>query len=120
MYEVGQKVTAAENREQLAYEEQRKAIFEIRTYKVINVHLEDQIDSHEREKQSLINDLKRYTRGKVRSNVYEAELYRKEQQNSIVKRSQQCMRQVFAGVEAHKATQTTIVGIKGHVVYLNE
>ena len=50
----------------------------MRTYQVLNENLEGIIESHEREKQSLMNDLKRYTRGKIRSNIYQAEIYRKE------------------------------------------
>ena len=83
----------------------------MRTYQVLNENLEGIIESHEREKQSLINDLKRYTRGKIRSNIYQAEIYRKEQQASVVKRSQTTMKQIYTGVESHKAVQTTIAGL---------
>lgn len=75
----------------------------MRTYQVLNENLEGIIESHEREKQSLMNDLKRYTRGKIRSNIYQAEIYRKEQQTSVVKRSQASMKQIYTGVESHKA-----------------
>ena len=67
-----------------------------------------------------MNDLKRYTRGKIRSNIYQAEIYRKEQQSSVVKRSQASMKQIYTGVESHKAVQTTIAGLKGHVIHLKE
>ena len=40
-------------------------------------NLESTIQTHENEKKQLLRELKKYTRGKVRSNVLEAELYRK-------------------------------------------
>lgn len=120
IYEVGSKVSSAENKSQLAYELQRKAIHEVNSYKILNENFENIIESHEREKQSLLNDLKKYTRGKVRSNIYQAEIYRKEMQSSVVKRSRDAVRQIYTGVEAEKGVQTMIVGLKGHVVHLSD
>ena len=65
-------------------------------------------------------ELKRFTKGKIRSNVLEAELHRKEKQNAIVKRANEASNMVFAGVEAHKASQTNLVGIKGHVIQMTD
>lgn len=120
IFDIGQKVSSAEVRQQIAYEEQRKAMHELKIISALNANFESMIETHEREKQSLVNDLKKYTRSKIRSNIYQAEIYRKEQQISVVQRSQQALRQIFCGVEAQKATQTAIVGIKGHVIHLNE
>ena len=87
IFEVGDKITSAENRQQIAYEEKRKALNDLKSYKLMNQNLESMIESHEREKQRLIFELKRFTKGKIRSNVLEAELHRKEKMNAIVKRA---------------------------------
>ena len=48
---------------------------------MINKNLESIIESHEREKQRLMLELKRFTKSKLKSNILEAELDRKDKQN---------------------------------------
>ena len=87
---------------------------------MMNKNLESIIESHRQEEQRLTSELKRFTKGKIRSNVLEAELHRKEKQNAIVKRANEASSKIFAGVDAVKATQTNLVGIKGHIIQLTE
>ena len=55
-----------------------------------------------RERESLLLELKRYTKSKLRSNIVEAEIHRKEQMHLIAKRAHQAANNVFVGVEAHQ------------------
>lgn len=87
MQEVGGRITQAENKQIIAYEEKRKAVNDLKIYKVTNTQMESMIQSHVREKESLLLELKRYTKSKLRSNIVEAELHRKEQMYLISKRA---------------------------------
>ena len=104
----------------IAYEEKRKATLDLKAFQMMNKNLESIIESHRQEEQRLTSELKRFTKGKIRSNVLEAELHRKEKQNAIVKRANEASSKIFAGVDAVKATQTNLVGIKGHIIQLTE
>ena len=119
MAEVSDKITSAENKQIIAYEEKRKAFLDYRALQMINKNLESIIESHEREKQRLICELKRFTKGKLRSNVLEAELDRKDKQNQIVKRGCEVSKAVYTNLEASKSCQTDIAGLKGHLVMLD-
>ena len=120
IFEIGDKITSAENKQMIAYEEKRKAAIDLKAYKMMNTNLESIIDSHRQEQQRLIFELKRFTKSKIRSNVLEAELHRKEKQNAIVKRANEASSKCFVGVDAHKAAQTDLVGIKGQILHLTE
>ena len=48
--EIGNKITSAENRQQIAYEEKRKAMTDVKSLRLLNENLESIIESHEREK----------------------------------------------------------------------
>ena len=104
----------------IAYEEKRKAAIDVKAYKTMNSNLESIIESHRQEQQRLIYELKRFTKGKIRSNVLEAELHRKEKQNAIVKRANEASNKCFVGVDAHRASQTELVGVKGQIVHLTD
>ena len=101
--EVSDKITSAENKQIIAYEEKRKAVLDYRALEMINKNLESIIESHEREKQRLMFELKRFTKGKLRSNVLEAELDRKDKQNQIVKRGCEVSKAVYTNLEASKS-----------------
>lgn len=118
--EIGNKITSAENRQQIAYEEKRKAMTDVKSLRLLNENLEGIIESHEREKQRLLTELRRFTRGKIRSNVLEAELHRKQKQNEIVKRGNKASSKIFVGVDTQKGVQTEIGGLKGHLLYMND
>lgn len=62
----------------IAYEEKRKATLDLKAFQMMNKNLESIIESHRQEEQRLTSELKRFTKGKIRSNVLEAELHRKE------------------------------------------
>ena len=64
-------------------------------------------------------ELKRFTKGKLRSNVLEAELDRKDKQNQIVKRGCEVSKVVYTNFEATKSCQTDIAGLKGHLIMLD-
>ena len=68
----------------------------------MNVTLESMIKNLENEKQRLTNELKRFSKGRLRSNIMDAELHRKAKQNAIVKRSNLAVNNVYAGVMVHK------------------
>ena len=78
IFEIGDKITSAENKQMIAYEEKRKATLDLKAYQMMNRNLESIIDSHKQEQQRLLFELKRFTKGKIRSNILEAELHRKE------------------------------------------
>lgn len=118
MFEVGIKVTQAETKYLNAIEDRRKALVDVKSMKLEVSTLEGLIDCHEREKQKLIFELKRYTKGKVRSNVLEAELHRKEKEREILKRSSKATGQMFRGVPATKSSVTDIAGIKSHLIQM--
>lgn len=113
-------MTSAENRQQIAFEEKRKAMQDLKSLRLINENLESMIVSHEREKERLTCELKRFTKGKVRSNMLEAELHRLNKQNDIIKSANQVTQKLFAGVSAAKSVQTDIAGLKGHLLQLSE
>lgn len=92
------KITSAENKQLIAYEEKRKAMLDLRASQLVQQNLESIIESHEKEKMRLICELKRFTKGKLRSNMLEAELYRKEKQNQIVKRAVDASKACYVNV----------------------
>lgn len=65
---------------------------------LINHNLESIIESHEREKQRLMGELKRFTKSKLRSNMLEAELDRMGTQNAIVKRGCEVSKVVYTNI----------------------
>jgi exonuclease VII small subunit len=64
-------------------EEDRKSTIDLKAQLRKNKNLEDLITTLEREKARLTNDLKRYTKGAIRSNIMEAELFRRKQLDMI-------------------------------------
>ena len=75
--DVGIKLTQAERVSLVALEEMRKFQATNKSLLQENKTLESIINSHAREIQSLMTELKKFNKGKVRSNIVEAELHRK-------------------------------------------
>lgn len=94
---------SAENKQMIAYEERRKALSDMKMLKRMNDNLESTVQSHEREKENLLFELKRFTKQKMRSNYIEAELYRKQKMHHIDKRARQAAAKIFPNVECHTA-----------------
>ena len=72
VYDQGIKATQIETKQLNAVETLRQTQTNFRTLKLENQNLQNIIDCHEREKQLLICDLKKFSRGKIRSNILEA------------------------------------------------
>ena len=75
--DLGLKILMLENKLRYSQEDTRRALADIKAYRILCSNLESTIVTHENEKNQLLRELKKYTKGKVRSNVLEAELYRK-------------------------------------------
>ena len=103
LHVVGGKITSAENKMLIAYEEKRKAVTDLRILKRLNDNLESSIESHEREKDALLLELQRFSKQKMRSNHVEAELYRKKKMYQLDKRTVQAAAKMMASVESHVA-----------------
>ena len=116
LFSAGMKLTQPERKISINNEELRKATTIIKSLKSENTHLEGIISTHEREKQRLLQELKRFTKGKVTSNVLEAELHRKLKQSDIVKASNRVTNSLFNGVAAQRSAQTDIAGLKGRLI----
>ena len=69
----------------------------------MNENLESIIETYDREKTRLELEVKRYTKGKGRSGMIEAELHRKMSQNGIVKRAYGVSNAMFKGVKTEKS-----------------
>ena len=120
LFSAGIKVTQPEVKLSIVNEELRKATVTIKSLKCENTHLEGIISTHEREKERLLQELRRFTKGKATSNVLEAELHRKVRQSDIVKVSNRVTNSLFSGVAAQRAAQTDISGLKSHLMQFTE
>ena len=70
----------------------------MKAFKILTDNLDSTIRTHENEKEQLLRELKKLTRGKVRSNVLEAELYRKQKLTAITKQSIKSAMSVYEGI----------------------
>lgn len=104
----------------IAYEEKRKALNDFIMLKRMNDNLESSLESHEREKENLLFELRRFTKQKMRSNYLEAELYRKKSMHQIDKRAMKAATKMFPNVECHTASQTDLGGLKKRLIQMTE
>ena len=118
--DLGLKILMLENKLRYSQEDTRRAMADIKAYRILCQNLESTITTHENEKNQLLRELKKYTRGKVRSNVLEAELYRKQKTTMISKSSIKATAKMYESIQKAGQTQTDLKDIKKRLIYVSD